>query len=82
MLYQYAGSPDTSNRELSFSDMEEISSYAREAVRWSVENGILSGYGNDTLAPGRKATRAEAAAMMMRFIHALNEMQVQPGSEI
>lgn len=50
-----------------FSDYESISDYARGSVAWTVNTGILSGKGDDTLAPGGTAARAEAASMLMRF---------------
>lgn len=73
MLHRYAGSPAATDRELRFSDAEEISAYAREAVRWAMENGILSGYENGLLVPGGKTTRAQAAAMLARYVKYLNQ---------
>lgn len=74
MLYRYAGSPAATNRELRFLDADAVSSYAQEAARWAVENGILSGYGNGTLAPGGLATRAQASAMLMRYVTYLSQV--------
>lgn len=50
-----------------YADTETISGYAREAVVWCTMNGILGGYGDGTLRPKEQATRAQAAAMLMRF---------------
>lgn len=72
MLHRYAGSPAATDRELRFSDTEAVSAYAREAARWAVENGILSGYGDGSFAPKGKATRAQAATMLTRYIQYLN----------
>lgn len=72
MLYRYAGSPAATERELHFSDAEQVSAYAREAARWAVENGILSGYGDGSFAPKGKATRAQAATMLARYVAYLN----------
>ena len=72
MLHRYAGSPAATDRELRFSDSEAVSAYAREAARWAVENGILSGYGDGSFAPKGKATRAQAAVMLTRYIQYLN----------
>ena len=47
-----------------FTDAGAISDYALEALRWAVENGIMSGYGNGQLAPQGLATRAEAAQIL------------------
>lgn len=73
MLYRYAGSPAATDRELRFSDAENISAYAREAIRWAVENGILSGYGDGSFAPEGRTTRAQAAAILQRYIQFLNQ---------
>ncbi len=68
MLWRYAGSPKASGQDLSFTDADQASSYAREALSWAVENGILSGYTNGQLVPGGTATRAQAAQMLKNFM--------------
>ena len=68
MLWKYAGSPKASGQDLTFTDADQASSYAREALSWAVENGILSGYTNGQLAPGGTATRAQAAQMLKNFM--------------
>ena len=68
MLWRYSGSPAATNKELHFNDTDEISGYALEALRWAVENGILSGYGDGRLGPQGQATRAQAAQMLKNFI--------------
>lgn len=73
MLYRYAGSPKAAGSQLYFSDAQAVSGYAREAVAWAVENGILNGYGDGRLIPGGSATRAETAAMLMRYINLSNK---------
>lgn len=72
MLYRYAGSPAATDRELHFSDAEEVSPYAREAICWAAEKGILSGYEDGSAAPQGKTTRAQAAAMLVRYVEFLN----------
>lgn len=67
MLWRYSGSP-AAGGELSFHDAGEISGFALDAVRWAVENGILSGYGGGRLDPWGAATRAQAAQMLKNFI--------------
>ena len=67
MLWRYSGSPAATNKELHFNDESECSGYALEALRWAVENGILTGYGDGQLAPQGLATRGEAAQMLYRF---------------
>lgn len=63
MLWNFAGSP-ASTGGLEFTDADAISDYALEALRWAVENGIMSGYVNGQLAPQGLATRAEAAQIL------------------
>ncbi len=72
MLHRYAGSPAATERGLRFTDGASISGYAQEAVRWAVENGILSGYGDGSFVPAGKATRAQAAVMLERYVNYLN----------
>ena len=72
LLYRYAGSPSAST-QMPFSDTNTISGYAYDAMRWAVENDILSGYGDGTLAPQAQATRAQAAVMLMRYMNFCGE---------
>ncbi len=72
VLYRYAGSPSAST-QMPFSDTNTISGYAYDAMRWAVENDILSGYGDGTLAPQAQATRAQAAVMLMRYMNFCGE---------
>jgi len=66
MLYRYAGSPKANGSLDSFSDAASVSSYAVNAMQWAVENGIVNGF-NGKLNPQDNATRAEVAAILMRF---------------
>lgn len=50
-----------------FSDASQVSSYAVEPMGWAVGNGLISGTGNNTLAPKGNATRAQVATILMRF---------------
>ena len=68
MLWKYAGSPEPKDKNHVFTDVDQASNYAIEALCWAVENGVLSGYGNGRLAPRETATRAEAAQMLKKFI--------------
>ena len=65
MLYRYAGSPESTNA-LDYPDADAVSSYAQAAMRWAVENGLINGM-NGNLNPQGAATRAQVAAIMMRF---------------
>ena len=67
MLYRYAGSPAVSG-SLPFSDADTVSDYAKNALIWATQNGILNGYGDGRIGPKANAERAQVAAMMARFI--------------
>ena len=66
MLYRYAGSPKADGKLDSFSDAASVSTYAADAMQWAVANGIVNG-SNGKLNPQNNATRAEVAAILMRF---------------
>ena len=55
MLYRFAGSP-------------AVSGYAKDALLWAVQNGILNGIGDNLVAPKNSAERAQVAAMMARYL--------------
>ena len=71
MLYRYAqqrGMDVSSTDGLdAFADAASVSDYAAEAMSWAVSNGIITGKPNQILDPQAGATRAETAAMLMRF---------------
>ena len=72
ILYRYAQFKgyDTTQGGMAvreFSDYENISDYARPAMAWAVNAGIMGGMDDGTLIPQGKATRAEAATMLMNF---------------
>ncbi|MPM58152.1 hypothetical protein SDC9_104981 [bioreactor metagenome] len=70
ILYRYTqfkGQDVTAKGDLSeFTD--QPSAWAVESVRWAVGAGIISGKGNGILDPTGDATRAQTAAMLMRFL--------------
>lgn len=51
-----------------FSDAEDVSEWAAEAVQWAVDEGILQGVDGKLVDPQGFATRAQAAAFMQRFV--------------
>lgn len=73
-LYGYAkaqGIAGTVTGDLSkFQDASSVSSWATEAMAWAVQNGLISGKDNGSLAPQDTATRAELAQIMMQFVTA------------
>ena len=54
--------------ELDCADAAEISDWAYDAMAWCTVNGIIEGKDGGILDPKGKATRAEMAAMLMRFL--------------
>lgn len=50
-----------------FLDWQESHAYARPALSWAVEDGLLKGKGQRVLDPGGPATRAQLAALLHRF---------------
>ena len=52
---------------LDYPDAAEVSDWADEAMHWMVMHGIINGMGDGTLVPQANATRAQIAAMFMRF---------------
>ncbi len=72
-MYRYAkylkSVTDINADIMSYEDYNDISEYAVEAMRWAAENKIMSGKSAKTLNPSDTATRAETAAVVMRFIN-------------
>ena len=71
MLWRYAGSPSVSGRMPDFVDADQISGYAEDAMLWATKAGIIGGKGGGQLDPKGYATRAEVAAMLMRYCNTL-----------
>ncbi len=69
MLWRYSGSPAATHKELHFADVDQTSDWAIEAMRWAVENGIINGHNDGRLDPQGQATRAQVAAMLMRYLN-------------
>ena len=75
MLYRYAQNVEeavvSGGAPLDgFSDAGNVSGYARAAVSWAVKTGCLKGESRDgalLLNPQGEATRAEIAAILMRY---------------
>lgn len=67
ILYRYAGSPETTGSLDTFVDADTASSYAKTALAWAVEKGIMNGKTGGTLDPKGTATRAQAAQMIVKY---------------
>ena len=68
MLWRYAGSPAPGTGLEGYTDAGSVSAYARQAMAWAVEQGIVAGTSDTTLTPQGNATRAQVAAILMRYI--------------
>ena len=82
--HRIAGEPATAGADMPFRDVSSdayytqsvlwayhagvVSGYARAALAWAVENGILYGKDGNRLDPKGTATRAECAALLWRFV--------------
>ena len=67
-LYRYAQKPFADkSKTLNFRDVSDISEDAKDAVLWAVQNGILKGDTNNKLYPKKYLTRAELAAILVRY---------------
>ena len=51
-----------------FCDQAEASDYARSALMWAVDAGILQGNGKGELDPRGSTTRAQIATMIVRYV--------------
>ena len=67
MLWRFAGEPASSYSLSAYADASSVSAWAETAMSWAVENGVISGVTSNTLVPGGTTTRAQCAAMLMRF---------------
>ena len=72
ILFRYAEYKgyDVSGRDslTGYTDRGSISAYALDAMRWAVDEGLITGMTATTIEPQGTATRAQCAAMLMRFI--------------
>ena len=71
ILYRYAqgkGFDTTARGDLSkFPDASNVSGWAKDAIAWTVAEGIIGG-SDGKLLPQGNATRAQVSTILMRFI--------------
>ena len=73
MLYRNAGKPAPAGGTgalNAFSDKDDISGYAADAMAWAVEKGIIKGMGGSEagkIASKANATREQVAQMMLNY---------------
>gem|GEM_PF-2248989 len=71
ILYRYMHSPAVTGADTTlapFADANKISLFAKDAVVWAIQNGVISGKNPTTLAPTATASRAEIATIIMRMV--------------
>ena len=66
MLYRFEGAPAVSG-SLPFRDSADVPGYARNALLWATQNGVLNGFEDSTVRPNATATRAQMAAILSRL---------------
>lgn len=67
-LYRYAKTPTVTGNLDKFTDKNTVSAFAKDAMTWAVNNGIMNGTGNGKLSPRATATRAQVAQMIKNFV--------------
>lgn len=68
ILWRYAGSPAPAGTDLPFTDASAAESYARDALCWAAEAGVLNGYKDGTLRPMGRIPRAQAAQLLKNYL--------------
>ena len=77
ILHRLNGKPEPKETvdESRFADFGKVSDWALDAMRWAVSSGIVEGSkqadGTLLVNPGAHATRAQGAALLMRYIDSL-----------
>ena len=69
MLWRLAGEPALGSG-ISAPDAGSVSSWAQQAMSWAVYIGLIEGDENGAVTPAATATRAQAAAIFMRYLEA------------
>ena len=69
MLYRLAGEPAVSGT-ITAPDASSVSTWAQSAMTWAMNIGLVEGDENGAVTPTATATRAQAAALIMRYLEA------------
>ena len=71
IMYRYAElkgyNTEKASELLQFTDRSEISGWALAAMQWANAAGLIQGTSDTTMSPKATATRAQVAAILMRF---------------
>ncbi|MGM9524500.1 MAG: S-layer homology domain-containing protein [Faecousia sp.] len=68
ILWRYAGEKDGAALPETFVDRASVSDWAQAAMNWAVAAGVINGTDGSRLDPQGTATRAQAAAMLCRYL--------------
>ena len=74
MLFRYAGGQSGGEAlfagiyDAQYSDSAAIAAWAKPAMYWAVFHEVISGVGADRIAPTAPATRAQVAAILLRYL--------------
>lgn len=74
IIYRYAafkGYDITTSSNISYTDNDNISDYAKDAVIWAAEKSVMTGNTDGSFAPKANTTRAQAASVFMRMVENL-----------
>ena len=74
IIYRYAafeGYDITTSGSTSYTDNDNISDYAKDAVIWAAEKSVMTGNTDGSFAPKANTTRAQVASVFMRMIENL-----------
>lgn len=71
MMYRYAKFIDADTtigiKTLKFDDADKVSDWAKDAMLWAVDKGLIKGMTTKLIVPQGLATRAQAATILARF---------------
>lgn len=67
MLHNWRGNPAPSGEPTGYPDWNEVPDWAKDAMAWAVEHGVVTG-SNGRLLPNSACSRAEAAAMLANLL--------------
>lgn len=86
IFYRYAAYKNydvTAKADLrQYGDLGQLSNWAEAGMAWASAEGLIFGTTNTTLSPQNQATRAEAAAIFMRFCKNIVDREELKESEI
>ena len=74
IIYRYAAFKEydiTTSSNTSYTDNDDISDYAKDAVIWSAEKSVMTGNTDGSFAPKANTTRAQVASVFMRMVENL-----------